>query len=732
MPCHPKSFISCLISSIFAIGPAYAETDATSILALDDVLVYAPKRTQALMDVPQAIDVLDEDAITYTRVNDLYDIGRSVANMSVQQSGFYKSITLRGIGGGGRNAGFSSRVGMYLDGVYVGQTLALDNAMLDVAQIEVLKGPQGYLFGNNSDAGIVNIISKQPSHQSEASLKTGIGNYGYRENTLLLNGELTPYLTSRLAVKNETRDGYVNNVFDGEDLKALSNFALRSQFKLEATEALNLTLGVDYMNKHQTQFLAQALTGLSGLPFSASERNNNQFDTVNRNDTPKGVTQSGGVHLNAEYFLPNNASFNSITAYRNNTNQIVQDNDYSAADLINTLYKDEVSQYTQEFRYNSADNAPLKYTLGLYLSKEINKNNSKIVLGSDIGSLPPPVVGLPALPANTVLPMRGNVTTNTVALFSNVDYQFAEKVKLHAGARLSSENKKLDLLMDGSQSSWLGMAVINDRQSISDTFFSPMLGASYHPNAHSQFYFTTAKAYKSGGWNVEFMSQNQANDGYAYEPESVISFEVGFKSKLAHTEFGANVFRNNLTDYQVFQYANLGGFLALQLRNAAKARTQGIEFNIDHAFNDAFGMRANLAYLDAQFLSFPNGKSTGQDAKGEQMPDAPRWSASLTTTYTTHSDWLGGNMHVALHNYIQTDTISGSSSDYSINKLDGRTVHDATLTVETDNKKWLWTLWVKNIGNKEYALAKSADAFGNVYAIYADPRLYGVTGEYRF
>ncbi len=718
-----KSIISCLVSSIFATSGAYAESDTLSALAVDDVLVYAPKRIQPLIDVPQAIDVIDQDDITYTRVNDLYDVGRSVANMSVQQSGFYKSITLRGIGGGGRNAGFSTRVGMYLDGVYVGQTLALDNAMLDVAQVEVLKGPQGYLFGNNSDAGIVNIISKQPSHQSEASFKTGVGNYGYRDNTLLLNGEITPYLTSRLAVRNETRDGYVNNVFDGEALKALSNFAMRSQFKLEATDSLNLTLSADYMRKHQTQFLAQALTGLFGQPLDSSV---NQFDKANRNDTPKGVTQSGGLHFNAEYFLPNNASFNAITAYRNNTNQIVQDNDYSAADLINTLYKDEVSQYTQEFRYNSADNAPLKYTLGLYLSKEVNKNNSKIVLGNDIGFLP-----FGVLP-NTILPMRGAVTTNTAALFSNADFQLAEKVKLHAGARLSSENKKLDLLMDGSQSAGLGMAVINDRQRISDAFFSPMLGASYHPNAHSQLYFTTAKAYKSGGWNVEFMSQNQANDGYAYDPESVTSFELGFKSKLPHTEFGANMFRNNLTDYQVFQYANLAGFLALQLRNAAKARTQGIEFNVDHAFNDAFGMRASLAYLDAQFLSFPNGKSTGQDAKGEQMPDAPRWSASLTGTYTTHPDWLGGNMHFAIHSYFQTATISGSSSDYAINKLAGRSIHDATVTFEPNNKKWLWSLWVKNLGNKEYALAKSADAFLNVYAIYADPRLFGVTGEYRF
>lgn len=723
---HHKSIISCLVSGIFVIGHAHAEIDNASVLGLDDVLVYAPKRIQPLIDVPQAMYVLDQDDITLTRVNDLYDIGRSVSNMSVQQSGFYKSITLRGIGGGGRNAGFSTRVGLYLDGVYVGQTLALDNAMLDIDQIEVLKGPQGYLFGNNSDAGIVNIISKQPSHQSVASLKTGLGNYGYRENTLLLNGELTPYLTSRLAVRNETRDGYVNNVFDGEDLKALSNFALRSQFKLEATDALNLTLSADYMNKHQTQFLAQALTGLFGQPFSAIERNNNQFDTTNRNDTPKGVTQSGGVHLNAEYFLPNNASFNSITAYRNNTNQIVHDNDYSPLDLINTLYKDEVSQYTQEFRYNSADKGPLKYTLGLYLSKEINKNNSKIVLGNDIGFLP-----FGVLP-NTVLPLRGTVTTNTAALFSNLDFQLAEKLKLHAGGRLSSESRKLDFFMDGRQSAGLSMATINDHQRISDTFFSPMLGLSYQPDELSQFYFTTAKAYKSGGWNVEFMSQNQANDGYAYDPESVTSFEVGFKSKLPRTQFGANIFRNNLTDYQVFQYVNLAGFAALQLRNAATARTQGIEFNVDHAFNDAFGIRANLAYLDAQFTSFPNGKSSGEDAKGEQMPDAPRWSASLTAAYTTHADWLGAKMHFALHNYFQTATISGSSSDYSINKLDGRSIHDATVTFEPDSKKWLWTVWVKNIGNKEYALAKSIDAFRNVYAIYADPRLYGVTGEYRF
>lgn len=212
----------------------------------------------------------------------------------MQQSGFYKSINIRGIGGGGRNAGFSTRVGVYLDGVYVGQTLALDNPIINAEQIEILKGPQGYLFGNNSNAGVINIISKQPSHESQASIKAGIGNNNYQQTMFTLNGEITPQMAGRIILSRESRDGYVTNQFDGSDLKGFDNNAM---LKLQATDKLDLNLSVDYMDKTHSQFLAQALTGLFGQPLDTQ---NNQFNKINRNYNTNADMQAGGVHLNAD------------------------------------------------------------------------------------------------------------------------------------------------------------------------------------------------------------------------------------------------------------------------------------------------------------------------------------------------------------------------------------------------------------------------------------------------
>ena len=476
--------------------------ESSSQLNLPEVYVYSTKREARLLEVPSAIDVIDKSQILNKQVRDLYDISHAVSNLSVQQTGFYKSISLRGIGGGGRNAGFTTRVGVYLDGVYVGQTLALDNPIIDAEQVEVFKGPQGYLFGNNSDAGVINLISKQPSHLAETSIKSSVGNYRYLTNTFTTTGELTSALTGRLTMATETRDGYVNNVYNDENLKGLEQFAMRAQFKLEATESLNLNLSIDYTNRTHSQFLAQAKTGLFGQPIDAQ---NNRFFSVNRNVQPNAQSRSAGLHLKSDYFL-NDATLTSITAYRTNQNNIRHDNDYSPVDLLQTRYQDEIDQFTQELRYRSAEETLFRHTSGVYLSRERNSNDSKAILGNDTNTLVTlPSIGFPlpfdvifGVNSNVVLPLKGKVVTDTAAVFTNVDVQLTENMQLHAGGRLSVERRQLDLFMDGSQSGLLNMATVNHmRDAMHNTFFNPMIGWSYYPQENTHIYMTAARSYKN-------------------------------------------------------------------------------------------------------------------------------------------------------------------------------------------------------------------------------------------
>lgn len=211
-------FLLFFQAAVFQKG--YAEENLVSI-ELSEVTVTAEHRDTVLSRTPSSIDVIDAKQLDTQHVNTLTDISSNASNLLIQSAETYKTITIRGVGGGGRHAGFDSRAGVYVDGVYMGQGMALDNPIYDVEQIEVLKGPQGYLFGNGSDAGAINIVTKQPSREAAQSLRAGVGNFGYLESTLKANGALGEKLAGRLIVHSEDHDGFVRNRFDNEKLRQL-------------------------------------------------------------------------------------------------------------------------------------------------------------------------------------------------------------------------------------------------------------------------------------------------------------------------------------------------------------------------------------------------------------------------------------------------------------------------------------------------------------------------------
>ncbi len=730
-----RLFIFSALLCLTTIDNTFAE----ETLILNAVNVTAEHREQALSEVAASIDVFTAETATEQRLQQLNDLNNLTSNLSIQRGGRFKTINIRGVGGGGTNAGFDTRVGVYVDGVYMGQGMALGNPIFDIERVDILKGPQGYLFGNNSDAGVINITTKQPSRTREISLTTGVGNYGLFENTLLLNGAINDKLTARITLNNADRNGYVHNAYNNDDLKYMWRFASRAQFTLAATDQLDLNLTADYSNNHQEWYLHQATTGLFDQPLPADEVS---FDRVNVNREPVSRIKGHGFSLNANYYFDNDAQFTATLAKRDWQTHLTTDNDHTAADLTYSDNKDQIRQYSQEFRYTSAEDIDWPFVLGVYLQQDQTDNDRFALFGGDtnttlvnVANVPFPIPFSAAfnIAPNSSAPVNAQVKTDIKALYTNIDHPFGQHYVLHLGGRYSIETKKLNYSIDGSQSGRLDIAVVNQaKDKIRQTFFSPMLGLSYFFNKQTQVYAKASRAYKSGGWNADFLTAAQFNDGYEYDAESVNAVEIGYKSHKPRRQLSIAAFANFYKDYQISQFANLGGdTLIIQLRNAASVKSQGLEFNYRQLFGKRWTLDSKLAYLDARFERFPGGRLDGA-ADGERLPDAPEFSGSITVHYQAKLPVLSKPVKLSLQDNFQTKTYSGLSNEPSTAALGSRNIVNAYANYTTANKHWSFQIWGKNLTNKHYALTRGRDFYRNQITTYALPRMYGVNGTYRF
>lgn len=706
-------------------------------LELPAIHITAQKRFQRIEDAPIAATVIDQEALDQRHAKTLWETQGLAPNVAVIQNGLTKAITIRGVGGGGRNIGFETRTGVYIDGVYVGQSPALESPIFEVDQIEVLRGPQGFLFGRNTDAGALNITTKPPSELFEGYVRSGVGNLNYFENVLMATGPIKQDLLGKLTLSSETRDGFIENTATGDELKNINRFASRGQLRYLASEQLTLDLSADYANIHHTDFLPQATSGLFDAPLSGVNKSK-----VNVNNQPYAQNEIFGGALKAEYLMNSGHTFTYISAVRRTKNLQRLDNDYSTVDLIHTDFADEFTQLSQELRINSAQNQNIRYVAGIYAEHEIAKTHRTAFFGQDTSTLIQ-LPGVGQLPFNVAfgispdvqVPHQAKVKTDGIALFGSVDIDIHKLVTLNIGGRYNSEYKQLKFNSDGSQSGALNLATLSDyKDARRDDFFSPMLGATIALSPDLKAYTKYSRGFKSGGWNVDFLSTAQVNDGFQFSKETVDSIEAGLKGQSDNRrwQYDVTIFRQRYHDFQVFQFDDLGtGQTVLQLRNAAEAETKGIETSFRGLVGESWRLSGALSFLDARFSDFPNGSTTG-NAAGQRLPDAPKFSARASIDYTLNAPSMHGKFNFFIEDAYQSKTYSGISNDQEASELESRHLVNAQIKFISGNKHWELGLWARNLFDKHYAKAKGRDFFGNRIAFYGDPRFFGVTGQYNF
>ncbi len=463
------------ISSLIALSTAFSATSYTAVAAdedfiIEDIVVTATKRSESMRDVPISMSAMGAEQINQTGVRDLKSIAEYIPNLQISQSNDFRStVTIRGVGAQSRNIGFDARVGVYVDGVYMGQSPSLNQELLDLERVEVLRGPQGTLFGKNTVAGAINLVSKKPSEEFSGQVSADFGNLNYREFKGMVNIPISDKVFTKFTIAKADRDGYVLNSFTGNKLMEVDTVAYRAQLRMQANDQFEINASFDGLNSDALILVGEPLTdtfGLIPVPFAPEER------VVFFGKDPDDKRNVYGGHLDLNYELDNGHILKSITGYRDTYAIYTNQTDYSPLDIVSIEFEDTYKQFTEELQLISPDDQKLTYMLGLYYYDQDATTRRDAFIGEDlldgffsVFGVPVTVPGIPGdfrdivrqtlgfgVPGASLTTNFGEVSTKSYAGYLNGAFEVTEKFKIGFGLRYSVEDKDVSWILDGRAS----------------------------------------------------------------------------------------------------------------------------------------------------------------------------------------------------------------------------------------------------------------------------------------
>jgi iron complex outermembrane receptor protein len=658
-----------------------------------DIVVTARRRSETVQNVPIAISVIGGTALAETgayNVNRLQQLQPTLQFYSTNPRN--SAANIRGLGApfGLTNDGIEQGVGIYVDGVYYSRIASATFDFTDTERIEILRGPQGTLYGKNTTAGAINIYTRPPSFEPEARVELTGGNYDFFQGKASVSGPLVDdTLALRLSTSVTTRRGTIYNVRQDEYQNSQDNLSLRGQLLWRASDDLKLTLYADYNRQDPTccvQYYAR--TGATQRPLNRQYAalaaaqgyavpSTNAFDRVADVDSPLRARQElGGASLVAEWDL-GAGTLTSISAYRFWDWLPSNDRDFIGLSITPvSANPSQQEQFTQELRYASTGKNSLDYVFGAFYFYQTVDTQGLQVQGPAASRflLAPPaggcVVGSTANACNPAV-LDGLTSRNTIgfentsaALFGKLTWNATEQLQISPGLRINYDKKQGDYVsvVTTGTGATLGCApaaqgastVTRDRcgvlapQSYQPEFdnwnVSGDLTVSYDITDDVHYYATYARSYKSGGINLSGLPLDAANapilSTATVDEETVNHFELGLKTQFADRRATVNVagFWTEITDYQATVNNQQVGVLRGYLANAGKVRTRGVE--VDAAFRpiERLNLYANGAFTDAKYVDFRNAPCPPELSGGS----AQTLTGGVPTGPTSPAGTIGG------------------------------------------------------------------------------------------
>ena len=748
---------------------------------IDEVIVTSRRRKEEVQDIPIPISVISANQVENSGSFNVNRVKELIPSVQLYSSNPRNtSLNIRGLGTtfGLSNDGLDPGVGFYVDGVYYARPAATTLDFVDIQQIEVLRGPQGTLFGKNTTAGAFNITTRKPTFIRQGNIELSYGNYQYVQAKASISGPIVKdKLAARISFSGTHRNGLVENIKTGDDVNTLSNISARLQLLYKPIEKLEILIAGDFTAQRPNGY-AQVNAGvvqtkragyrqfdsiIADLGYTLPSQD--PFDRKIDHDTPwKSGQNMGGVSLNIDYKL-GKGTLTSTTALRYWKWMPSNDRDFTGLQaLALSQAPSKHSQWSQEFRYAATFNKKISGVFGMFLFGQKLRADGfhQEEAGTDtwrfVQSSRSALWKTPGLLEGYGLKSYPSLDNFSGALFAQVDWEVFKGFRILPGLRLNYDKKSVDFRREvygGLETTNTALLALKNSVYSNQAFkadasnfnASGQLTVAYSPHKQVKIYTTYANTFKPIGLNLGGLPTDSSGvliDLAKVKPELTHHFEFGLKTEpIKNSTLNVTTFFTQIKNYQTLvQTPDLTlnrGYLA----NAEKIRLIGVELELSYRFKRFITLNGGFTYTDGKYLSFKNAplplEETGaspafKDISGGVLPGISKYIATfgVDAAYPVKLFNQKGEVFLGVDNYYRSKFSSSPSPSKYLN-IDGYYLLNARIGFRAV-EGFSFFVWSRNLTNKNYfeQLLPGAGNPGNYAGVLGDQRTFGATIKYNF
>ena len=711
------------IASVGAVSTdAYAQTPntiANEEPSKVEIIVTAQRREERLQDVPIAISVLNSEKMELLGLESTKQIFQVTPGMTLVNSNGFLNPRIRGVGSTSAGPGVENSVAVYVDGVYLASSPATALSLINVERVEVLKGPQGTLFGRNATGGLIHVITKDPQDSFAGEARFGYGNYETSKGSLYVTGPIATGISADISASVDTAgNGFGTNYATGGDsYKVTRDLAVRSKWLLNIGDSTDVRLMLNYSSLRTASPSFAPVSGTRTSSFPSIFLPKSPWD-VSTDIEPFHNVNSGGAALKLNHDL-GFATLTSLSAYNTVHYETLFDGDIGPTPSTSVYYKIDHDQFTQELQLTSNGHGKFEWIVGAYYF-DMNAAYAPYIL--KIGGFPG---GAPFSLERTNLP---TATARSIAGYAQATYQFLPDTSFTAGVRYTDEVRKLDGTITNRTAVSTNVTPFSDKTTKNVPTWRLVLAHQF--NSDVMGYASYNRGFKSGGYTPGSPTLK------AYLPEYLDAFEFGLKTTLLDGKLTLNS-AGYLYKYKNIQVNTYLSGVAAIIYNGAEAEIYGTDINFDFAATRNFKIFGGLSLIHDRFTSFPaavigrfntNGTTSANpgSATGNKLPSTPDMTFSLGASIDVPTSF--GKITFAANNtyndgyFTEPDNLLRQDS---YNYLNG------SLTFYSIDDRFSLKFWGTNLFNKAVVGSFNVSGGGAIVG-YQDPRRFGVIAGVKF
>jgi iron complex outermembrane receptor protein len=761
--------LATALSTLAAPAVVLAQTTsdnpgAGKTVGVEELVVTAEKRPENIQDVPMSISAFSGDTIAKNNITNIADLSRFTPSVSIQSSTNNRnsSVTMRNVGTSGTNPGTDQDVGIFIDGVYVQVAGPVYSELTDISTVEILRGPQGTLYGRNTPVGAINVTTKAPTSTFEASNIFQVGNYGRAKVSGVVGGGIAENLSGRLSYWEDKGSGDLKNIYNGDWIDADLKEGARGRLRWTPDEKTTVDL-IGYYSHARTNGnnatqvdplgpggivfgYAPTPASFAASPFVIAQKATNPNHPyvvpgkweVDSADGAGNVTNMYGISGQVVRSLPQiNATVTDILSYSSYYDHAPNQAPGSLPlDLATNEQIDQIYSTSNELRIASDKTQFVDYVAGLYYYHSSLTYNQNVTSGTQGNRVFPATTGGGGIiPFGNHQALVYDQSTDSYAVFGQATFNLTDKFRLTAGGRYSEDKKKGNITVALSNVTGAPISPVFIAQSGAGALSGARddkgktwtLGAQYDVAPGIMAYVTSGSGFKDGGFN----SRSATIQPFTFDPETSLTYEAGVKSTLFNHKLvlNADLFQMLVHDYQQSVLLQTGTGFAIG--NAGNFRNQGVELDAQVVPIAPLSITASASYIDSKITggadrltcdtSYPFAGSAPPATSGQftdathafcnfnglTLPNAPKWRASL------NGRWEQPLANTSMTWFLQADA-SYQSSAYLDSSLDPRshqaayTLYDASAGISGADGKWRLSVWGKNLSDHRYFVAEAA------------------------